>query len=72
MTLLSAILKQTFLLREGNNLGAVSLHCVLLFPLVRGGSGTKILINCCLTVRLFVLLRKASSGLSVHVPDHHG
>ena len=23
--------------REGNNLGAASLHCVLLFPLVRGG-----------------------------------
>lgn len=23
--------------REGNNLGAVSLHCVLLFPQVRGG-----------------------------------
>lgn len=30
----------TALSREGNNLGAVSLHCVLLFPLVRGGSIT--------------------------------
>lgn len=45
---------------------------MLLFPLVRGGSGTKIIIKCCLMVRLFVLLRKASSGLSLHVPDHHG
>lgn len=27
----------TALSREGNNLGAASLHCVLLFPLVRGG-----------------------------------
>lgn len=27
----------TALSREGNNLGAASLHCVLLFPLLRGG-----------------------------------
>ena len=27
----------TALSREGNNLGAASLHCMLLFPLVRGG-----------------------------------
>lgn len=60
MTLLSAILKQPFLWREGSNLGAVSLHCVLLFPLAKGGSLTKIIIKCCPKVTLFVLLRNIS------------
>lgn len=55
MSLLSPILKEPR--REGNNLEAVSLHCVELFPLVRGGIGTKIIINCCPKVTLFVLLR---------------
>ena len=50
----------TALSREGNNLGAASLHCVLLFPLVRGGcisQQRRIMFQDWLNARLPVLLR---------------
>lgn len=53
----------TALSREGNNLGAVSLHCVLLFPLVRGGCISQQEENNasgCLKVGFFELLRNIS------------